>query len=290
MPAKKDRRSILKDLKFKHADLPLNHSTNELCPFCAGGPNNDANTFGVTQIPDGLLYNCLRVTCGESGIVFNDAPDYRQANVKEKEKEFIPYDLPVYPLTATELHALYSKYGISKEILNQANIRMDPQTPAYHLRLTNSLGYPAGYYIKGVENNRKIARWTNQVDEEIGIYFPMVGKCRSYHDLPMVVVVEDPFSALKICELGYHCVALLGTNISDRGARLLATNNHVVVMLDADTWEKTNAKQTANFKVISRLKPFCKKLWSIPIKRDPKDMEITTLKNLLATTQELSRE
>ena len=50
-----------------------------------------------------------------------------------------------------------------------------------------------------------------------------------------VVVVEGCFDCLRVKEVGYPCVALLGSQLSREQEELLSTHfQHVVLLLDGD--------------------------------------------------------
>lgn len=204
--------------------------SSTVCPFCKGG-RTEERTFGIMRTPQGLLYNCFRASCtkGRGGILENGKPvdkDFIQPSFKARE-----YTHPTTNLTKKQLGWLFDKYQISKETFDQWGVKWGDEELVFPIR--SIIGGVIGYLTKRFQSGR-LKNKTYKIADDVPWMSFFFRK-----ELPKLYVVEDYLSAIKLWQLGYSSVAILGTHISEEGMRYLSKNcKHLVLALDRDAHHK----------------------------------------------------
>lgn len=219
-------------------DLAVGESTNrEKCPSCQGGTSRESS-FTVTRQLEGLVYNCYRASCGERGFVGTHGSIVKPGIVKQKLRE---YWHPVRGLTSNDVTYFMHRFQIN------------PTTSTLYIKGSDFDEYIFPIYdIRGLERGYQVRQpaWQGKVrpprsgrdDAPKARTFPHVREPMQSFYLgggntgDLLVVVEDPVSAIKVAQLGVNCVALLGTTVNADKVRewSLLKPKQVLIALDED--------------------------------------------------------
>jgi hypothetical protein len=121
---------------------------------------------------------------------------------------------------------LYSR-GLTKETVDHFQLQYD--------ELSGSIAYPVkpgsklvGYQLRDLNKNIKIVKYVSPVEP---FYFLALR-----NNLPTVVIVEDPISAMRLWQDGQvNAIALLGTNLkTENKLQIVAEYTKIIVWMDGD--------------------------------------------------------
>jgi len=149
------------------------------------------------------------------------------------------------------------------------------------VRLYDQHGRPLGYAGRRL-NTEEIERWGKW---KFPNGFPKSKIIYNFHRTSAqlddgLVVVEGPWSVMRLAQLGIPAVALLGVYLSKVQEELIIKAKHVVLMLDGD-----GVGRKAALRISRRLKPYTSvKLFALEDDIDPDDLsdeELSQVKSLL---------
>jgi hypothetical protein len=255
-------------IKLEALDLPLGNTTYSIsCPVCG-----QAGSFSVTRIRDGLLYNCFRASCSCRGFIPSVASStYNERElVPKKAKEFKG---ELSPLSGAICNYLQESYEIDKDVAEANGWKWDSTNERLYMPTHNIFGTSTGAVCKKLpwslyEGPKAVNYPAGNID--VGLHFPAY--CEFSGD--RVVVVEDIISSVKVSMIE-NCCALLGTNMNEGQASLLATQfNSVVFMLDPDA-------QNKSVSMARKYGAMFKEARAIALDDDPKDAALDKLREAL---------
>lgn len=146
------------------------------------------------------------------------------------------------------------------------------------VRLHDSAGRPIGYAGRRLDEQqvRQFGKW------KMARRLPKSRLLYSWHRvvraLPMtLIVVEDPWSVMRLFQLGLPAVSLLGIHLSEHQRCLLSEVPHVILMLDGD-----EAGREATRRILRELGQYVTvAVVSLPDGLDPDDLSDDRLLALL---------
>lgn len=279
---------MINDIKMTLVGMEEGTSIREQCPFCGG----KERTLSITRNFDNGVFNCYRASCGAKGFIPLNPLALPKTTVKKEKKG--KGSLHGELADAADDY-LASKYDLSKEIL-----RLNPCWIARNITFVNGeyhtlLGDGLWLYLRdfnyttwGVYTKKLVGynwqnpnkTWTSIIEEvDFPYYVPTIDRSKPYVD-NVVYFVEDPISALKVAQLGYQSVALLGTHFKrDHVLELVKQKfRGIVWMLDPDTWQNPAAKSKAE-SLASQVGPILQHK-IVYMDRDPKDTDIQELEDI----------
>ncbi|MCW8887897.1 MAG: hypothetical protein OQK25_02415, partial [Gammaproteobacteria bacterium] len=123
---------------------------------------------------------------------------------------------------------------LTQEIIEREQIRYSYQRERVLLPMFDVRGFEYGLQARSYTTTPKAISYFD-VQTVPKLHFPL-----GYKPSSRVVLVEDHFSAMILCDQGIPSIALLGTNLSDSDvSHLTACGIHqVVFFLDADAAHK----------------------------------------------------
>ncbi len=146
------------------------------------------------------------------------------------------------------------------------------------VRLHDRQGQPLGYAGRRLEPDqaRRYGKW------KLPPRLPKRSMLFNFHRVrrdPVqgLVIVEDPWSVMRVDQLGIPAVALLGTSLSVIQRTLLEPVRHLGLMLDGDT-----AGAVATQTIQARFPPTQTRAAQLPDGLDPDQLDDTTLRTLVA--------
>lgn len=111
------------------------------------------------------------------------------------------------------------------------------------VRLHDPEGRPLGYAGRVLESNApRPGKW------RLPSRLPKRSILFNFHRIRnhlehALVIVEDPWSVMRLAQIGVPAVALLGTALSSEQAALLAPGRHILLMLDGDRAGRTASRE-----------------------------------------------
>lgn len=281
---------MIHDIKLTLVGMEEGTSIREQCPFCGG----KERTLSITRNFDSGVFNCYRASCGAKGFIpLNPlALPKLAAAKKSKIKGKLVADLDFGELIRPSLHGTY---GLSGEIL-----AANPCVLARNIEFVNGefrtlIGDGMWLYLRDFNYTtwgvytKKLAgynwrspnkTWISIIQEvDFPYYVPTIDMTKPRVD-NVVYFVEDPISALKVAQLGYQSVALLGTHFKrDHVLELVKQKfKGIVWMLDPDTWQNPAAKSKAE-SLASQVGPILQHK-IVYMDQDPKDTDIQELEDI----------
>ena len=250
------------------ASLPEGTTNSLTCPSCHGGHNAD-RSLSITK-EDGLVkWICYRAKCGFRGIRGDNLNNVTTTTVNTYQAP-VSYDRELFPLPDRMRDMLSARYYLSDDALDRFKWTGD----ALCFDIKNDMGVVTGQWLKGSDFKKRYAvadamhwEWSSYTE---------------HANADTCVLVEDPISALRVSQ-HCHAVALLGTNLSSEQANELADMfDRVVVMLDADAWDKATAMCMRYGILFDRMSYLT---WVS--ERDPKDMQEDELIEVLSSLLEV---
>jgi hypothetical protein len=218
------------------------------CPECKGG---DRKERSATAGREGLVFwaKCWRNKCGASGrfdlIDIGGLPqpaDHHGGYVKR-------YWFNTLPLTDASVAALEARYGLTADSLRRYGLRQVSAGKGWYCPVMGPTGAFRGWVRRWAvppTNGPKVLGFPSPdhpLTAAWQAWFPPVtptladmGQPR----VPIVVAVEDVFSAMRLAQAGIPAVSLLGTSLSSAKAaelrRFGPTGGAIVLALDADAY------------------------------------------------------
>jgi DNA primase len=147
------------------------------------------------------------------------------------------------------------------------------------VRLHDPSGVPLGYAGRRLNQNevRRFGKWKFPPRlPKNKILYNLHRIVHSHPDNPLVIV-ECPWAVMRLTQLKFHAVALLGVNLSGFQLHLLKNHRQIILMLDGDKAGHIAAgriaENLADHKQVHTI--------SLPQNRDPDDLTDTDLTALL---------
>lgn len=271
-------KELINEIKLYGLGLELGESLPlSICPFCEGGRTKE-NSFSVTRINKGLLYNCFRAKCGVSGMVRSGPPD--REDYVPKEWVSRPFKQPLSKLPDPVYEWLKFKYELPRELLDFNSVKYAPKSNRLYMPIYDIEGMDVGGVAKSLpeelsehakgsipEGPKSLNYWREKRPK---LHFPFTTLTHS-----VVVAVEDHLSAMKVGQF-LPSVALMGTSLNAEAAVLLKQcYDHLILMLDPDALK-------ASIKIADDYRSMFKTVDVINMKADPKDTKNTHLRELIS--------
>ena len=241
MMANKSLENAKRDaLKLDASFLDIGEQNNTIpCPEC-GVPKS----FGVTRVPEGLVYNCLRVTCGARGFIpmVGGFQYSAEKALKRKEKpKTNPYMGAMADLPKAVVTWIGDRYELSPTVIEAQGWKYDNTGHRIIMPLNSYFGYEFGHCGKKLPNSvytgAKAFNYFSR-EEPTKLAFPKVDKLWKGRN-KAIVLVEDVISATKVARY-MHCAALLGTNLTHKQIAFLSAHfTEIYMMLDPDAIGKS---------------------------------------------------
>lgn len=273
---------IKTEVKLFANDLAVGESKQKLlCPSCGGGRSRE-KTFSVSRTEYGVLYNCYRAKCGESGFVGSiPAPVLprimKLPNEKLKPRE---YWHSVRMPAEDDLWYFSDRFQL-KPVVTTRYVRTSDYDE-YIFPIYGINGFERGYVVrqplwKGLECPRKGREGRPKAQT-----FPHVREPMQSFYVPSeplseaLVVVEDQVSAIKVCQAGHRAVALLGCNVDADKVREWSQlkPKEVLIALDKDA-------TAAAFKIAGKWGLCFHGTRVVLLERDLKDEDIDDITEVL---------
>lgn len=282
-------------IKLELAELQEGDTIRIVCPMCDGGSSRE-KSLSVTRNFDSGVYNCYRASCGVKGFIpLNPLalPKIRE-HVPYKPKGWLEAKFDGADLWTPDFKysVFVEKYELDIDImrLNDFSIRNGIQfiNKDYRHHIGTGLWLPLrdfnwqqwGIYTKKVEGYEWLSdnkTWTCKTDDVDFPYYVPGGFDYKHDDT--VYFVEDPLSAVKVAQLGYLAVGLLGTHFQPNHVLELIKQKirRIVWMLDPDTWQ--NSKQAKAVSLANRIGPIVEHR-IVCMEKDPKDTPLDELEEI----------
>lgn len=222
--------------------MEVDASTRLLCPFCDGGQSKEVS-MTVHRNQQGLLYNCHRATCGNKGFIPTNGILLTGAPKKEGKKSKIrKFDHPTIDLREEDYDFFYSKFELDKETVEYAGVKYCPRLWRFAFPVFDYFGRTVGINTRSYCGGVPKTILYPFTDDPIACWYDG-GKVLGKKTIPMVIVVEDQLSALKINSYtNIPTIALLGTSLSEDTVRSIAfVARKLVVWLDYDAIMKAKS-------------------------------------------------
>ena len=222
---------------------------NVVCPFCHGGSSHD-RSFAVSRKANGqLAYICYRASCGESGYVEEGGYRHQQPPQQKKQRKLNPYTDSLLPLKSADYDYFRWRFNLDEETVGKY-VRVSADGRRYALAINGILGERHGWVLREPWNGKpkcprpgagyraKTVLYMHDDVEPISVYQGYKGY--GPHCSDTLVVVEDQISAMRLWQMNYKAVALLGTHLNMARVRILQRMRakRVVLALDPDATDK----------------------------------------------------
>jgi len=244
-------------------------SSREPCPKCRAFEQ----AFVVTKQQDNnLVWMCHRASCGFKGGTSTCSAEIGSVNLRRHAD---PPELQLSDYSKDNggnldlIFGMSAKFGINIGALRANGVRWDALSKGYYLPIYAADSFQIGFTL----------RWYDGRIPKCRTYLTVESGCATmaWYRQPAqddwVIVVEDQVSAIKLWDLGYSAVALLGTYIDKvRAWEISKEYCNMLIWLDTDA-SKTAASYLHKFRLY-----FDTIAW-MGTEHDPKDTpsaEITT--------------
>lgn len=222
-----------KQIKLLASEYEVGDQTELIeCPACGGGHSNE-KSFTMQILPEGVVYICYRASCGIKGFV----PNLRmgEMHVKPKQKQPKPFTCDESPLPEMMIPFLTQKFPcMTAELLNSEGVMYSHERKRILVPMFDARGYRFGLIARSYEIVPKAIAYHESYSVP-NLHFPLC-----YKPSQTVVLVEDQFSAMILCDQGIPTIALMGTHLSEEYVTHLANLGiqTVAFYLDADAVHK----------------------------------------------------
>jgi len=232
-------------VRLEAEGLAVGEASNGLdCPGCHGGRSGERK-FGIRRTADGVLYSCLRASCGLRGFVPTSGALVSPGLPSPREAR--PYWGELHELDQDDQRFFLARFGLLPETLHD-NVFYN-ERGQYVFAVKEPRDYVRGYMVRQLpwSGEQPLHRYDAVYRVTGGMAGP---KTRVFMDEPeavtqswyvgpaprTIVLVEDIVSALKVWQAGPTAVALLGTHVNADKVRELAMMRpkEVVIALDKD--------------------------------------------------------
>jgi len=262
-----------RQIKLMASEYEVGDQTELLvCPFCNGG-SSDEPSFTMNITNEGILYLCYRASCSRKGFVPNLKFGAPPAKKKKKEPNMFTGDIS--PLQETMIPLLVNKFPcMTQEIIEREQIKYSHERERFLIPMFDARGYEYGLQARSYNKVPKAISYFNVLSVP-KLHFPL-----GYTPSKWVVLVEDQFSAMILCDQGIPAIALLGTNLSEEDVAHLykCGIREIIFFLDADA-----ANKAIKFKKEYSLE-FKTHVYYHP--QDPKDLKPEQIKEFQKWIQE----
>ena len=228
---------LKKEIKLIASEYDLEEQSELLqCPKCKGGFSKE-HSFSIKRLPEGVLYNCFRASCGINGFIPSNRVEPVVHKHKEKKNNPFKYDVSDPEWLPDFLAGKFP--DLSRDTVITEGIRYSEQTQSVLYPCYNYKGFRYAWNARAYpelkpEFNRKSIMYFDSKEEEL-LHFPAYIN----RDLTHLTVVEDIPSALVLDQYT-PCISLLGTNLSENEVRLLTKLGvkNLTIALDPDAMKK----------------------------------------------------
>lgn len=245
------------------------------CPFCPPH-DKEPNSFSVTRSDEGLLFNCYRAKCKQSGfipsipITVTDRPD--------KKNKVNSFTYEVSKLSNEQYRRLILNYNLTVDEIDSNEIQWVSETRRLAIPLFDKNYLRWGWeakiikgleppWIKGKGTTKSIVYPTQE--SYTRLYYPKLSKEyvkeRSSMNEDTIVLVEDVFSAIRVMRYR-DSAALLGCNLDlVQVLELMDGYKNIILALDADATQKA-------IKIAKEYSGYFEHFEVKQLNKDPKDM------------------
>ena len=235
--------SELGEIRLHAADLRIGDTLDGIeCPFCRVGHERK---LSITRVDGGLLYNCYRAKCAESGFI-PDAGSWERKTAPDKPVHR-PYLGKLYPLSDADEEAFLFNWGIVptgagvSESGHYAFPMFSPRGERRGVVLRNPVWSGRWMPRPAVLGSAKSLNYKDRGDDPNISWSARIGGGPRH-----VVLVEDYISACKVSEAGYIGVALNGVHLTYEAVREIRTIDPVSVGIWLDPGAETKAYNIPN--------------------------------------------
>ncbi|MEO8185363.1 MAG: CHC2 zinc finger domain-containing protein [Deltaproteobacteria bacterium] len=245
----KSRVTIERVLAARGLLAPMRRHGHNLVGPCPIHHGDSTTAFVVSTAKD--LWHCF-TGCRGGGDVIDlvrrlDSSDYRAtalylASLAGVVREARPDERPFQPFTARlkldPAVSFLAEKGIRPSTARAFDAGFHRGSGFLHgciaVRLHDYQGQPVGYAGRVLDPDRaRSGKWRlpARLPKRTLLFNVHRVRERLQHGL---VLVEDPWSVMRLAQIGVPAVALLGTAISNQQAELLAHAGRILIMLDGD--------------------------------------------------------
>jgi len=246
--------------------LSVEEQTYETCPECGRD-----RKLSLRRTDAGLLYYCLRATCGYKGFVGNVPGAELRAGRKGTPRKARPFDGRLQPLTPAQRAWFWDRFGLTG--LDAFGVRYAPDKGAFAYEIRDARGYGRGQVLRYYDGSEpKTITYPDAPDRPLQAWYVRRMPLRGQR----LLLVEDQVSAMKAASY-VNSVALLGTNLSTAGALEIAETqpSEVIIALDYDATSQA-------FNIANAFDLLFRSVRVLPLERDIKDTPNTELRELLS--------
>jgi hypothetical protein len=209
-----------------------------LCPWCHGGQSGERSLIAWWDGVN-IKAKCKRAKCGEWGAWDGvDLGGIPAASAVDKPKRYLVETLPLADATRTALEA---RYAVQPETMARYGLRQNTAGTACYCPVYGPTGKSRGWVRRWLDGTVPKVKGYPSHDHPEGAawmaWYRVARPTPTAELLPLVVCVEDVFSAMRLWQVGITSVALLGVSLTPvRVAELRRFATSIVVALDADAW------------------------------------------------------
>lgn len=222
-------------IELEHGNLSEGvRLSGQMCPACRGGRTGE-RSLSVGREGGVLLWRCHRASCGSSGSTRASLGHGGGARDGGGKGSRTPY-FRVTPLPEAVATGLQTRYHLDDAAVNRAQLGYvegrEGRDGRVHIPCFSYGGEKQGCVLRSLTGESP--KSLTYVEPPGLAFYTKLGASK-------LIVVEDPFSAIRAGE-HYSSCALLGTNINDTTARIFKdTGLEVVLLLDNDAFDKAIA-------------------------------------------------
>lgn len=265
---------FIQDIYLLGSTLALGSKSREICPLCEGG-NSREKSLSISLSEDGQLsWNCFRDSCtikGNSGGSYGVSTEHRPVKKEVIRPKFSGI---TNSLSEAELSLIGGLWGIADPAYWYyteefgGRIAMSIRSPKYRHR---------GWVLRDISGNArtKALMYTEGSDVITQSWYKSVDR-----KVRGTILVEDIPSAVRASKY-IDSVALLGTGVGIEKAVEIAMYKRagpVYVALDQDATRQA-------FKLVDKWAGIWGEVSVLPLEKDIKDMDETSLRMLLGADQ-----
>lgn len=244
------------------------------CPFCRA----QEKSLSITRGGFAIKYMCFRATCDNKGTIMtavtpsSDAP---KKTLAAKRKDFLSKLTQIPQKIVTQLE---DKYDIKQWDLSKNSWRWAPDEDEnkgrLYIPIVSAYGKTIGAVLRSLEKTVVPKARTYLEDASA----PAMS-CYETHGVYLsqtVVMVEDPFSALRVARHSRRTICLLGVDFDEFKANVVRNFAGLtpVMWLDPDAFGKAMAYK-------AKYKPVLPEMKIIKSSVDPKDMDDQDIAKML---------
>lgn len=259
---------IKEEVVLMGSSLEVDETARDVCPFCGG-----VNTFTVTRVPAGYVYNCYKASCGFYGFVPAKGYTPEKSEKPRKPSNVFRERLEHLPQHAVEF--FLHKFGVDLSLIMKAGITWCPSLERVVIPLRDFRGTPQAIMTRRYDELQQ-----NKDSLPKGMLFDTEGWCGlNFYikdpDVASVLMVEDYMSALK-ASLFINSVSLQGTHLPENALEYLLDNGveHVILALDEDATKKA-------LEMKLKYQIYFQQFDVILLKKDIKDMKLSEIRGIL---------